>query len=466
MSHDSQGLSVPGRATPRAPSNADYDALFQLTATPTLEVNLEGTLLRANAAAARMLHTSLEGESKRTLGDLLGEKAMAVLTMPGPLDVEAELHGDSGGAVALRLWSVARQLPGAKGKRFTVQIVRREGREAVDLDRRAEASRLSLLDDVSHNLGTPLSIVAGYAETLAERWDDLDHEDIATATAAINRHARRAVNELRALQARVRVHSNGIGTLPSSVLVAWLRRMLSGPLAANGTVLLDDLRKAHVTVDVGVARQALLNICQMAMGCSQPPVSVSIQVTAQARGTEFRITSTPPVLPAATVDHYARATNALARSANGHFTPASVDMPAHLLWLPDAAGSDRQPPRRIPVAVIEDDPDTAALIRASLHSSSAVFDLVADERTLHAGLTAVSTTRPRILLLDQNLIDQLATDELSELHAAAPGMTIVILCSQDQPGWVSAASAAHWLEKPRVLADLGPELIAVLASPI
>ncbi len=231
-----------GRATPLSPSNADYDALFELTATPTLEVDINGVLLRTNAAAARLLHTGLGKTQDQTLSDIFGESALAVLTVAGPHDVEADIQGD--GVTALRLWSVARDLAGAHGERFTVQVVRREGREAIDADRRAEASRLSLLDDVSHNLGTPLAIVAGYAETLAERWQDLDAEDIATATAAIHRHAHRAVNELRALQARVRVNGNGIGTIPTAVLVAWLRRMLSGPLAANGTVLLDNLQRA------------------------------------------------------------------------------------------------------------------------------------------------------------------------------------------------------------------------------
>ena len=457
-----------GRATPLSPSNADYDALFELTATPTLEVDINGVLLRTNAAAARLLHTGLGKTQDQTLSDIFGESALAVLTVAGPHDVEADIQGD--GVTALRLWSVARDLAGAHGERFTVQVVRREGREAIDADRRAEASRLSLLDDVSHNLGTPLAIVAGYAETLAERWQDLDAEDIATATAAIHRHAHRAVNELRALQARVRVNGNGIGTIPTAVLVAWLRRMLSGPLAANGTVLLDNLHKAHATIDVGVTRQALLNICQLAMAGNQPPVSISIEVSAQARGTEFKITSTPPMPAATSAEQAVRATNALANAANGHFTPASEHMPAHLLWLPDAAGADKQAPRRIPVAVIEDDPDTAALIRASLHSSSAVFDLVADERTFRSGLAAVARTRPRILLLDQGLPDRLGTDGLDELHAVAPGMTIVILSADEESNWVAGEGATpnakltHWLEKSRVLADLGPELIGVLAA--
>ncbi len=452
------------RATPRSPSNADYDALFELTSTPTLEVDADGMLVRANAAAARLLHIGVGRQQVQSLAGLLGASAMEVLGADGPHDMSAELDS---GPTAVRLRAFRRTLGATAGDRFTVQIMRREGREAVDADRRSEAARLSLLDDVSHNLGTPLAIVAGYAETLAERWKDLEEKDIVAATAAINRHAHRAVNELRALQARVRVSGSGTGTVPTAVLIAWLRRILSGPLAANGTVLLDELDRAHVTIDVGLTRQALLNICQMALTSTPPPVSVTIAVATQQGGTEFRVFTHPPLQPVDAGTREARATSALATAARGRFTEATPDEPQHVLWLPDAATTERSDPPRIPVAVIEDDPDTAALIRASLHSSSAVFDLVADERTFAAGLIAVERTRPRILLLDQGLPDRLGTDGLDELHAASPGMTIVILSSHEQGRWEAETGdmrGTHWLEKPRVLADLGPELIGVLAA--
>lgn len=441
------------------PSNPDYDALFWLTSSPTLEVDGNGVVMRANVAACRIVDADPRAIEGQILSTLLGAPVTDAVREGGPEEIEAQL---SSGPVPLLLRSAPRTLAGTGGPSYIVQLTRRVGRDEKDAERRGDASRWSLLDDVSHNLGTPLAIVAGYAETLAERWDDLPPADVAKATTAIRRHAHRAVEELQALQARVRISGGGSGTVPTTVLLAWLRRMLHGPLSANGTMLVGTSETEIVTIDIGNARQALLNICHLALNAEPTPLAIELRIRQVEAGTEFEVTSDGGITPPDDVT--VRTTALIVKDCGGRYTPATPEEPAHRMWLPTAAPNTATSRRaQIPVALIEDDPDTASLIRASLANSSTLFDLVADERTFVAGLDAVRRTRPRILLLDQGLPDRLGTEGLEDLKDAVPGMTVVVL-SASQPDGLRPADDLIWLEKGRVLADLGSELIDVLSA--
>lgn len=448
-----------GSARPVPPTNPDYDDLFWLTSSPTFEVDGGGIVLRANSAACRLVDAGPREVEGSSLSTLLGVAVTDLVADGSPADIQAQLPN---GPAPLVLRAFRREMSGTAGAHHVVQLTRRDGTRQRDADRRSDASRWSLLDDVSHNLGTPLAIVAGYAETLADRWEALDREDVERATTAIRRHARRAVDELQALQARVRISGGGTGAVPSSVLLAWLRRMLSGPLSSNGTVLVGGDMAEIVTVDIGSARQALLNMCHIALASEPRPLAVELGIHTADGGTEFSV-QTDGGVPA-TDELAARTTALIVQDRGGRYTPATADDPVQRLWLPSATPAAGQGSRaQIPVAVIEDDVDTAALIRASIANSSTIFDLVADERTFAAGLEAVTRTRPRILLLDQGLPDRLGTDGLDDLRAAVPEMTVVVLSAQPPNGF-RETSDLLWLEKGRVLADLGSELIEVLSN--
>jgi signal transduction histidine kinase len=57
-------------------------------------------------------------------------------------------------------------------------------------DRRSNEARDLFLATTSHELRTPLTVVRGYAETLANRWDDIDEEARLTAVRAIRDRTR------------------------------------------------------------------------------------------------------------------------------------------------------------------------------------------------------------------------------------------------------------------------------------
>ena len=456
---EQRGDAASGRAPRVEPRNEDYDALFAMTSTPTLEVTADGTVVAANRAAGRLVHRDPGRIVGLGLTDLLGDDAAATLGSAAPVDVVAEL---ADGATALRLFSVPRHLSSGPDAHRVVQVIRREGRAARDADRRAQSGRMSLIDDISHNLGTPLAIVAGYAETLADRWAELGAPEVERATDAIRKHAQRAVEELRDVQARVRAVDGGTGTVPTNMLVAWLRRMLAAPLSATGSAIVDGDVPTQVTVDASVTRQAMLSICQALLGADVPADEIRISATTSAEGTVFTIEGHGLGGPRDDHREILAVTEQVVRDAGGAYSH-DEQCAVHTLRLPSYTIGGRTP-SRIAIAVIEDDPDAAALIRASLRSLSSVFEIVADERTLGKGIDAVARTQPRMLLLDNVLPDGQGSEAIERIRRVSPRTTIVMFSARRPCDEQAAMPGVHWLEKGRVMADLGTELLAVLAA--
>lgn len=330
------------------------------------------------------------------------------------------------------------------------------------LQRDGVGDTLSLLHDASHHLGTPLAIVHGYAQTLQARWDELAEDELRAATAAIARHAARAVDELHALQSRVRASQVSRGATGFGDLVGWLRRMLHEPLEAAGASLTCHPPPATASLDAGVARQALLNVAVAVLGAATAARELELAIAVEADATRFTLTVDRVDGIGADHHHVLGVTAAVVADAGGSYQ-CSSDARTHVLRLPTLA-SDEQLGAPICVAVIEDDPDAAALIRTALDSAVDRFEVVADERSLGEGLRAVAATRPHVLLLDQVLPDGLGTDVLDEVHDLSPDTLVVVLSSHERRHWEhsEAPGGAAWLEKGRVLADLGTELAAVL----
>lgn len=460
MDAASERRQIVGRALPRSPRNADYDTLFALTSTPTLEVGPDGEVLAGNKAAGRLLEMNPEHLRGMPLTALLGDDATAALTSSRPVDVTTSIGDDP---VRLRLFGTDRELSHTGTPNRIVQVIRREGRGPADAHRRRTAGRMTLVDDISHNLGTPLAIVAGYAETLGERWGELQPTEVASATDAIRRHAQRAVEELRGIQARVRAIDGGSGPVPTAILVAWLRRMLAAPLASTGSIIVERDLPTQVTIDASIARQALLSICQGLLGANQPAAEIVVEASTSDDGTTFTLTGVDfgELRP----DHLdmLAVTRSVVVDGGGRYQVDDAGR-VHTLQLP-ARSRAAATPRRIPVAIIEDDPDAAALVRASLRSLASVFEVVADERTLRNGLDAVAATKPRILVLDQTLPDGNGTQIVDRVMALSP-RTKVVMLSAGNPEEDAATldDDVRWLHKGKVMADLGSELLAVLAE--
>ncbi len=451
------------RASRREPPNEDYDALFEFSSAPTLELDAAGVVLRMNAAAARLLDLRPQSAVGTVLDDLVDADITGALAQERPVTLTAST---ASGRTTLAVRSVRRVLHGSDGDRFTVQLAPAGPEDRPDSQRSGEVAPWSAMDDIGHNLGTPLSIIDGYATTLLAHVDELDAEGVARAAAAIHRHTTRAIDELQALQARVRLDTGGAGTVPTSVLVAWLRRMLDPSLAAANAALVGAWSVDSVTVDVAAARQCLLNMCTVALQVRPRPRALELAVSTTEDGTLFRLSVDAAgrdldMDPAAqfTMD----VTSSLAETHGGRYVPPGPDDPTQELLLPPTTSTqDLTPKPTISVAMIEDDPDTAALIRTSLRNSSTVFSIIADERTFADGLRALRTCRPRIVLLDQNLPDRDGTDGLDEVRRAAPDARVVVLSVRGRGE--QDTSDVVWLEKGRVLADLGTELIGVLAN--
>lgn len=449
------------RASRREPPNEDYDALFEFSSTPTLELDVAGVVLRMNAAAARLLDLRPQTAIGTVLDDLLGADITGALAREHPVTVTTT---GATGPTSMVVRSVRRQLHGTEGDRFTVQLTPAPVEDRQDAVRSGAPMHWSAMDDISHNLGTPLSIIDGFASTLLAHADELDPDALARAAAAIHRHAARAIDELQALQARVRLDAGGAGTVPTSVLVAWLRRMLDPSLLAANAALVGSWSVDTITLDVAVARQSLLNMCTVALTADPRPRALELTISTSDRGTVFQLTVDQG---AATVRRPDTAftidvTTSLVATHGGTYRPPTADDPSQELVLPTTAPHGHAAPPTIPVAVIEDDPDTAALIRTSLRNSSTLFSIVADERTFDDGLRALRSSNPRIVLLDQNLPDRNATEGLDEVRAAAPDARVVVLSVRGRDEGLDDDHVV-WLEKGRVLADLGSELLAVLA---
>lgn len=452
------------RASRREPPNEDYDALFEFSSTPTLELDAAGIVVRMNAAAARLLDLRPQRAVGSALDDLIAADVTSALAQERPVTVTATT---ATGRESLVVRSMRRTFHGSDGDRFTVQLSLAPGDARQDATRSGEPLHWSAMDDISHNLGTPLSIIGGFASTLLTHADELGPDALAKAASAIHRHATRAIDELQALQARVRLDAGGAGTVPTSVLVAWLRRMLDPNLAAANAALVGSWTVDAVTLDIAVARQALLNMCTVALQVEPRPRTLELAVATSERGTVFELAVDAAGAPVRT-DPIAQftidVTASLARTHGGTYRPPTPEDPSQELVLPSTAPHEPGAAPTIAVAVIEDDPDTAALIRTSLRNSSTLFRVVADERTFADGLRSLAACRPRIVLLDQNLPDRNATEGLAEVRAAAPDARIVVLSVRSRRDEDSIDDQTVWLEKGRVLADLGTELIGVLAT--
>lgn len=526
--HDDGGLGRVPTARRRTRITPDLDhAPSPLDEAPTIEVAACGHVIGATASAARLIGRTPGDCVGTRLSELVGEGATEVLRSDRPVELAPTATDGSAlrlwatslahGAGAHRLVRVERLAGGDERPPEAARCDHspREATEALgaghdagpgdaaaprprarngtpratartdawsdvarDAERRPpgaaadrddppephdDVGRMSLIDDLSHNLGTPLAVVAGYAETLGERWGDLSPTELATATDAIRRHAQRAVEELRGIQARVRAIGTGSGVVPTNLLLAWLRRMLATPLSTTGSSLVEGHVPPQVAVDPSLARQALLTTCQALLGADHPAVRIQIDATTTREGTTFLVTGVD--VGDLREDHLAmlEVTAAVVAEAGGGLEQLEGGT-RHVVRLP-ASSRTGATTRRIPVAVVEEDSDTAALIRASLDSLANVFDVVVDARSLDEGMAAVSRTRPRLLVLDRLVPGAAASDVVARVRAASPGTTVVVL-STHPPSEPPAArdGDVRWLEKGRVLADLGPELLAVLAS--
>jgi DNA-binding response OmpR family regulator len=117
-----------------------------------------------------------------------------------------------------------------------------------------------------------------------------------------------------------------------------------------------------------------------------------------------------------------------------------------------------------PILIVEDDPDTRALLQATLAEEGLTVATAADGQ---AALRWLDRQRPALLLLDLSLPDLRGEDIARVAHARyGPGLPILVVTgasgAQHRAG---AAGSLVYLAKPFELATLVGVVTALLASP-
>jgi two-component system, OmpR family, phosphate regulon sensor histidine kinase PhoR len=256
---DSRGLPLYGES-PAAASLADALAV----------IGQDGTVRSWNPAAAL----------------LTGYPAAGMVDRPFPLPIPRQGQvGEHRLADGRWIQLIVTELPASDARVITL-------REVTEAHRRAQARDL-FATVTSHELRTPVTVIKGYADTLADHWDLLDEGARRDAAVRLRQRATGLARLVERLLAAV-----GDGSAPASTqvpvpfdLAETLRAAVADlPAAARAAVqmrLPDQLPKV-VGERAGVAT-ALSELVTNAVKYSPPGSPVEVTAEAEARSVAFRV---------------------------------------------------------------------------------------------------------------------------------------------------------------------------------
>jgi signal transduction histidine kinase len=167
--------------------------------------------------------------------------------------------------------------------------------------RRLEAVRRDFVANVSHELKTPLTSIAGYAETLAA--GGVDEESTARFIATIRSNARRMQTLVDDLLDLSRIESGGWAPRPVSIDVAALAaeawQVNHDRAAERGIrfVTRIDPDAATLVADADAVRQVLDNLLDNALRYVGPDGVVTVTARRWDGGTELAVTDTGSGIP-------------------------------------------------------------------------------------------------------------------------------------------------------------------------
>jgi signal transduction histidine kinase len=167
--------------------------------------------------------------------------------------------------------------------------------------RRLEAVRRDFVANVSHELKTPLTSIAGYAETLAA--GGVDEESTARFIATIRSNARRMQTLVDDLLDLSRIESGGWAPRPVSIDVAALAAeawQVNHDRAAERGIRFAtriDPDAATLVADADAARQVLDNLLDNALRYVGPDGVVTVTARRRDGGTELAVTDTGSGIP-------------------------------------------------------------------------------------------------------------------------------------------------------------------------
>jgi len=261
--------------------------LLEALSDGVLAADKRGALISTNAAARRLLGYS-DTEALPPLGELFHDRAHRTLmreVLAGAVVEGRELH------LADRTVGVSAR-PLADGGTLLVL------RDVTDL-RRLETIRRDFVANVSHELKTPLTAIAGYAETLAAESSDEQATGFPQTIVENARRMQRLVDDLLDLS---RIESGGWEPEPQPVNVEAAAREAWSPFAeraaSRGVAFETATNSSSISGDPEALRQIFTNLFDNAL--RHTPRGGRIRVTTQQAGDDavVRVSDTGSGIPA------------------------------------------------------------------------------------------------------------------------------------------------------------------------
>ncbi len=249
----------------------ESDALIESMSDGVIAANPRGEIVSCNAAARRLLRRSRD-EPFPPLAELFHDKAARELVRQALAGADLDQHPLKLGGRQLLV--TARALPNAG----TLLVLR----DVSDL-RRLEAVRRDFVANVSHELKTPLTSIAGYAETLAT--ETASGSEARHFAETILSNARRMQHLVDGLLDLSRIESGGWQPAPQVVEVESAAREAWEALAARARAAGVSLETAvapdahALLVDPDALRQVFLNLFDNAI--RHTPSGGRIRVSAE-----------------------------------------------------------------------------------------------------------------------------------------------------------------------------------------
>ena len=266
--------------------------LLEALSDGVLAADKRGIVVETNAAARRLLGYG-ETEPLPPLGELFHDRAHRALmreVLTGAVVEGRELDlGDRTVVFSAR--------PLAEGGTLLVLS------DVTDV-RRLETVRRDFVANVSHELKTPLTAIAGYAETLAAEASDAQATGFAQTIVENARRMQRLVDDLLDLS---RIESGSWEPEPRSVDVETVAREAWGPFAeraAGRDVAFESAtNSAAINADPEALRQILTNLFDNALRHTHPRGRIRVGAQRASGATVVRVSDTGSGIPA---DHLPR----------------------------------------------------------------------------------------------------------------------------------------------------------------
>ncbi len=255
-----------------------------------LAIDVEERIIRVNRAASALLDIDSSRAVGRTLQETVRNPELIALvreTMQSPDPVEGDITLHSPEERFLQVHGSV--LADTNGKKMGALLVLND----ITQLRRLERVRQEFVANVSHELKTPITAIAGFVETLRSGALD-DRADAERFLGIIARHARRLdaiIEDLLALSRLERDKEVLAFTITPlrEVVESAVEICTSEVTARHGTVVVHDPDNVAVTVNAPLIEQAVVNLIDNAIKYSDKDAPVRVELEATRTGCTIRV---------------------------------------------------------------------------------------------------------------------------------------------------------------------------------